>query len=260
MIILMLRDGMHNESHINIEDSPFLICRADCLLQGYAYVAIGLAASAFLTFPVAVALLKPKPAPQPLKGEPAKPTADEDAALQEVVIAKTPPHSGAASGDADSATVAEPRSNKLPAWSERESRRAAITSSVSAPAGPVLRVRGAHVSPFNSWQRAGEAVSWQADGPREAHAFERNNSLNARRAMLAVSIAEDSKEQDVAGAQSCPVKEVELVEAQPGSKQQKGAQRVGDRLVDLLKIRCAHFYFSLFHLKGVMHAASSRCI
>ena len=203
-------------------------------------MAIGLAASAFLTFPVAVALLKPKSAPQPLKGGPAKPTADDDAALREVVIAKTPSQSCAASGDASSATAAEPRNNQLPAWSERESRRAALTGSVSAPAGPVLRVRDARASPFNSWQRAGEAVSWQADGPREAHAFERMNSLNARRAMLAVSIAEDSKEQDVAGGQSCPVKEVELVEAQPDSRQGKGAQRIGDRLVDMLKIRCAH--------------------
>lgn len=243
----MIIERMRNETPIKIEGNAFLTCQADCLLQGYAYVAIGLAASAFLTFPVAVALLKPKAAPQPLKGEPAKPTADDDAALQKVVIAKTPPNSCAANGDANSATAAEPRSNRLPAWSERESRRAALTSSVSAPVGPVLRVRDAHASPFNSWQRAGEAVSWQADGPREAHAFERMNSLNARRAMLAVSVAEDSEEQNLADGKSCPEKEVELVEAQRGSKQGMGARRVGGSLVELLKIRYAHscLYYSI---------------
>ena len=60
------------------------------MLQGYAYVAIGLAASAFLTFPVAVQLLKPRPVktedPPVLEGEPLK-----GGDLQEIVVDQEDP-------------------------------------------------------------------------------------------------------------------------------------------------------------------------
>ena len=201
-------------------------------LQGYAYVAIGLAASAFLTFPVAVAILKPKeaaPAPQPAAGNPSK----ANSGLQEIVIAGPPPD-GCAAADGNGA-VAEPR------WAERESRRAALTNSVSAPVGAAGRARHAHAhaSPFSAWQRAGEAVSWQADGAREAGAFERLNSLNARRAMLAVSVPEDCEGEQLhrASEEHSNVKEMELVQAQTSGKSGVGGSSKSKSIVDMLHIR-----------------------
>ena len=75
--------------------------------------------------------------------------------------------------------------------SEANRRSSALASSVSAPVKPWS------ASPFESMsfngRRGALGMAWPADGPREAHAFERLQSFNAQEAMLAASASVDSE-------------------------------------------------------------------
>lgn len=129
-------------------------------MQGYSYVAIGLAASAFLTFPVAVALLKPRPEkdgkpraerPSPL------PKLASASSLHEVVIpedkpAKHGPLENVPLNDAEDELGKPPLLGKPQpppsAFGNRQAgtqRGGTLNSSVSAPVGPAAYV----LSPFD---------------------------------------------------------------------------------------------------------------
>lgn len=185
------------------------------VFQGYSYVAIGLAATAFVNFPVAKQLLKPRPAKT--QDSPAL-NPSEGGDMQEIVIEEEAPQKVAVTDTAricfldisNAATtsvfvvhnfpsfqvVVEPTRVLTAPWAhqnEQQRRRAALSSSVSAPVQPASRA--GIVSPFESMdhngQEAAGVVGWPADGPREAHAFNRLTSFNAREAMLSVSVPEE---------------------------------------------------------------------
>ncbi|CAL8460895.1 g426 [Coccomyxa elongata] len=196
-MLLMLVTAMCTE-----EDLPFFgALGGHCSQDGYAYVAIGLAASAFLTFPVALQLLKPRPAKteDPPALEPPK-----GGDITEIIIEEEAPQK----------VAVEPTRVPTSPWSqqnEQHRRRGALTSGVSAPVGPATRA--GNVSPFKSlnFQKAAEAMAWPADGPREARAFDRLTSFNARSAMLSYCIPE---EEDATDKAPSPKDQAEAAKAQ----------------------------------------------
>jgi hypothetical protein len=126
-------------------------------LQGYAYVAIGLAASSFLTFPVAVQLLKPKQ-PKPLKEardvESSPDNKEGQRAAEET--GKLEPLSGCGKPlEAAHQAIASPFQHS------GRARSKALTSSMSAPAAGSV----------NPYQRSGSnghlgaQVGWLAHHP-----------------------------------------------------------------------------------------------
>lgn len=126
-------------------------------MQGFAYVAIGLAASSFLTFPVAVQLLKPKQ-PKSLKEArdvESSPDSKEEQTAAEKTGKLEPVSERGKPIDAAHPAIA------FPFQHSGRARSNALTSSMSAPAA-------GSVSPY---QRSGfngqlaEQVGWLAHHP-----------------------------------------------------------------------------------------------
>jgi hypothetical protein len=213
-------------------------------LQGYAYVAIGLAASSFLTFPVAVALLKPRPpkaAKTPKQASlPSKPS--ETPSLREVVISDKSSQSEVDLGHDKETAYCKPAVSRPPpsAFESVGRRRAALTSSVSAPVGPTALRRGTTLTetldslPFQG-RKAADAVGWPADGPAEAHAFERLTSLAAREAMLSVCLPEEDENEDATKGSSEKLHEVELAKIDPASASPDSKQTRRGQMMERLK-------------------------